>query len=326
MWYISGNVADLCNMAENSVPPAKDEESEIIEDNSLDVSVHTYSEIDLEQTSNDVDRLLSGESISSNGHEGPVFPTDPSHSHQTDIYTSSAMIADPHTASGSPQAADPALPVTDLPELTELEDLPDLPDLPEPLPAQDTPDKGLVQQPASNQPQQPQRDGPDLDFLPLDNLGDLDPANLPDPLSLFDFENNQNAEANSEETERERMKLLISYFDEQQMARYLAFRRANIRRAAVRKYASQLLNQPVSNNVAMVLAGMSKVLIGDIIELAREIQDKNQGREKNANPVEGQEPDPLLPQSIREAWKICSRDITGIPGSRTRPGSANRFF
>lgn len=165
----------------------------------------------------------------------------------------------------------------------------------------------------------------DASMLPLDNLGDLDPANLPDPLSLFDLDA-ANGTENTEEAERERMKLLISYFDEQQMARYLAFRRANIRRAAVRKYASHLLNQPISNNVAMVLAGMSKVLIGDIIELAREVQDKKEGRAERTKPLEGKEPEPLLPSSIREAWRICKQNGAGVPGSKLRPGSGNRLF
>ena len=162
-----------------------------------------------------------------------------------------------------------------------------------------------------------------VEFPVLDNLGDIDPSNLPDPGSLLGFNGMTTDQQSSEEIERDRMKLLISHFDEQQMARYLAFRRANIRRAAVRRYASHLLNQPISNNVAMVLAGMSKVLIGDIIELAREIQDAKEGRTEH---IVGVEPDPLLPSSIREAWRIYKSESNSVPGSKVRSGSGNRLF
>lgn len=133
-----------------------------------------------------------------------------------------------------------------------------------------------------------------------------------------------------EEAERERMKLLVSHFDEQQMARYAAYRRANIRRASIKKFASQLLNQPITNSVALVLGGMSKVLIGDIIELARDLQDKEEAAERKRRnlpePLPGTEPEPLLPSYIREAWSIYKRDTRTVPGCKTKLGSMNRTF
>lgn len=133
-----------------------------------------------------------------------------------------------------------------------------------------------------------------------------------------------------EEAERERMKLLVSHFDEQQMSRYAAYRRANIRRASVKKFTSQLLNQPISNTVATVLGGMSKVLIGDVIELARDLQDKEEVAERRRrnlpDPAPGAEPEPLLPSYVREAWTIYKRDTGTVPGSKTKLGSMNRMF
>lgn len=133
-----------------------------------------------------------------------------------------------------------------------------------------------------------------------------------------------------EEAERERMKLLVSHFDEQQMSRYAAYRRANIRRASVKKFTSQLLNQPISNSVATVLGGMSKVLIGDVIELARDLQDKEEQAERRRrnlpDPQPGAEPEPLLPSYVREAWTIYKRDTGTVPGSKTKLGSMNRTF
>lgn len=138
------------------------------------------------------------------------------------------------------------------------------------------------------------------------------------------------SDQSSEDFERERMKLLVSHFDEQQMSRYAAFRRANIRRTAVKKYASQLLNQPISNSVAVVLAGMSKVLIGDIIELARDLQERNQAleRRKMGLPVTPQnvQAEPLHPSFIREAWRIYKEETGTVPGSALKAGSGSRFF
>ena len=167
------------------------------------------------------------------------------------------------------------------------------------------------------------------DLPPLDSLDPLDPVQLgTEP--LLDLDPEPMTEASKEETERERMQLLVSHFDEQQMARYAAFRRANIRRAAIRKFASGLLNQPISNSVAVVLAGMSKVLIGDVVELARDLQEKDKAsrRDEGGAPDAGNsaEPEPLLPAYVREAWRIYKRDTGTVPEPRTRPGSANRFF
>ena len=110
-------------------------------------------------------------------------------------------------------------------------------------------------------------DNPDFDAV-MESIKDVGPINAQmDPMAASNppMENAIDFGAQvmqpiktKEEIERERMNLLVSHFDEQQMARYAAFRRANIRRASVKRYASQLLSQPISNNVAVVLAGMSQ--------------------------------------------------------------------
>ncbi|KNC34718.1 hypothetical protein FF38_01121, partial [Lucilia cuprina] len=166
-------------------------------------------------------------------------------------------------------------------------------------------------------------DIPGLPDFNNSNLNSFLPHDGPDNDGVLDF--NQ-PEASKEDIEREHMKLLVSHFDEQQMSRYAAFRRANVKRAAVRKFVSHLLNQPISNNVAVVLAGMSKVLIGDVIELAREIQEKKFKAEGRPMILEDGEPEPLLPTSIREAWRIYKQETGSVPGNKARPGSGNRFF
>jgi len=182
-------------------------------------------------------------------------------------------------------------------------------------------------------------DNPDFDAV-MESIKDVGPINAQmDPMAASNppMENAIDFGAQvmqpiktKEEIERERMNLLVSHFDEQQMARYAAFRRANIRRASVKRYASQLLSQPISNNVAVVLAGMSKVLIGDVIELARDLQEKDLARERSQQnlpePSDSEEPEPLLPIYIREAWRIYKKEQGTVPGSRVKPGNGGRLF
>ncbi|TGZ85238.1 TAFII28-like protein, partial [Ascodesmis nigricans] len=88
-----------------------------------------------------------------------------------------------------------------------------------------------------------------------------------------------------------RLSMLLEAFDNEQMARYEAFRRGNLNKSAVKKLANQVLAQSVTANVGTVICGFSKVFTGEIIELAIQIQ-KAWGDEG-----------PLLPDHLREAWR-----------------------
>lgn len=122
--------------------------------------------------------------------------------------------------------------------------------------------------------------------------------------------------------ERERMKLLLGNFNEDQMARYEAFRRSNINRNAVKKYANAILNQSITANVSVALSGMSKVLVGEIVEKARDIQYRIDGA-----PPDGVNPGPLRPEHLREAWRQYKRETGSVPGTKwRRVGDAGRLF
>ncbi|PRT53492.1 Transcription initiation factor TFIID subunit 11 [Wickerhamiella sorbophila] len=128
------------------------------------------------------------------------------------------------------------------------------------------------------------------------------------------------ASSDTQDMERERMKLLLANFDEDQMARYEAFRRANINRNAVKKLANAILNQSISANVSVALSGMSKVLVGDIVERARDVQARYEN-------IEGVEPGPLRPEYLRVAWREYKRDTGSVPGFRwSRVGDMDRLF
>lgn len=122
-----------------------------------------------------------------------------------------------------------------------------------------------------------------------------------------------------EADEHEKMNLLLAHFDEQQMSRYEAFRRAGINRNAVRKYANAILNQSITANVSVALSGMSKVLVGEIVEKARDYQAAECART-------GAEPGPLTPAQLRAAWRLYKMQPGALPGPRRRLGDAGHLF
>jgi transcription initiation factor TFIID subunit 11 len=105
------------------------------------------------------------------------------------------------------------------------------------------------------------------------------------------------------DVEREKMNLLLAHFNEEQMSRYEAFRRANINRNAIKKLANSVLNQSISPNVAVALSGLSKVFVGEMVEKAREVQLR-MDPPKTFEEYEQRGRQPLKPEHFREAWRM----------------------
>ncbi|KAI7886589.1 TAFII28-domain-containing protein [Lichtheimia hyalospora FSU 10163] len=76
------------------------------------------------------------------------------------------------------------------------------------------------------------------------------------------------------EKQKEDMKLLLENFSNDQLQRYEAYRRSALNRTNVRRLVSQVLNQQCSQTMAIVVAGFSKVYVGEIIEKAREVMEE----------------------------------------------------
>lgn len=119
-----------------------------------------------------------------------------------------------------------------------------------------------------------------------------------------------------EDEEKERMKLLLSNFNADQMTRYEAFRRANVNRTAVKKLANAVLNQSITANVAVALSGMSKVFVGEIIEKARDVQQRMEPI-TSIEELESQER-PLKPEHLREAWRLFKIEQGTVPAAHWR--------
>jgi len=115
---------------------------------------------------------------------------------------------------------------------------------------------------------------------------------------------------------KENMKLLLSSFTPEQLARYETYRRSTLNKQSVRRFLHQSLGANVSVNVAQVVAGFSKVFVGEIIELARHVQQQSS--------PPGTTPGPLSPDHLRAAYQLYVQQ-TGHVGA-SKPARGRRLF
>ncbi|SPO32039.1 uncharacterized protein UTRI_02596 [Ustilago trichophora] len=113
------------------------------------------------------------------------------------------------------------------------------------------------------------------------------------------------------------MGLLSMVMDEDQLDRHMASRRGALNKTSVRKLVNHVLSQSVSQHVAMVVSGVAKIFVGEIVEKAREIQTQRG------------EQGPLRPNHLREAHRqyYLKRERPGLypPGTNTGfPGVGKR--
>ncbi|CAG8489481.1 9004_t:CDS:2 [Scutellospora calospora] len=80
-------------------------------------------------------------------------------------------------------------------------------------------------------------------------------------------------------------------FSKEQTERFEVYRRSALSKPNIKKLVSGILGQPCSNNISIVVAGFSKIFIGEIVEKALDIK-KEWGSEG-----------PLSPDHIREAFR-----------------------
>lgn len=105
------------------------------------------------------------------------------------------------------------------------------------------------------------------------------------------------------------MGLLSMVMDEDQLDRHMASRRGALNKTSVRRLVNHVLSQSVSQHVAMVVSGVAKIFVGEIIEKAREIQS-----------IRGEQ-GALRPNHLREAHRqyYMKRERPGHypPGTNT---------
>jgi len=132
-----------------------------------------------------------------------------------------------------------------------------------------------------------------------DNKGQLQSIGSESSISELAEEDNEDfglhEELKAEKTEALEQNALVSdivnHFSVEQTNRYEFYRRSSFQKAAVRKLISQVTGTPISVEIVIAMAGISKIFVGEIIETARTVMD------------EWRESGPIRPRHIREAYR-----------------------
>ncbi|KAJ7284543.1 hTAFII28-like protein conserved region-domain-containing protein [Mycena rebaudengoi] len=111
---------------------------------------------------------------------------------------------------------------------------------------------------------------------------------------------------------KDNLKVLMDNFTPDQYERFEAYRRHALPKQAVRKLIQQTLGQQVSAPVAQIVAGFSKVFVGEMVEKARAVQARRG------------EHGPLSPDHLREAYRMYQEE-TGHVGA-ARPLKSKKLF
>ncbi|KAJ7581392.1 TAFII28-domain-containing protein [Mycena floridula] len=140
-----------------------------------------------------------------------------------------------------------------------------------------------------------------------DDEGDGDDEMLP---AMAD--DDYSAQLSWQSQSKDNLKVLMENFSPAQYDRFEAYRRHALPKQGVRKVVSQLTGQNVSGPVAQIIAGFSKVFVGEIVEKARAVQARRR------------ETGPLSPDHLREAYRMYQEE-TGHIGS-ARPLRGKKLF
>ncbi|VUZ48809.1 unnamed protein product [Hymenolepis diminuta] len=112
------------------------------------------------------------------------------------------------------------------------------------------------------------------------------------------------AEQQEETNRAEDRKLLalMAHFNEDQLSRFEAFRRATFTKSAVSRLISSVSQTTFSPNVVIAMSGITKVFVGELVEEALDYKQQVQ------------ETGPLLPKHIRVAYdRLRMKDRTSRP-------------
>ncbi|EGT34876.1 CBN-TAF-11.3 protein [Caenorhabditis brenneri] len=106
--------------------------------------------------------------------------------------------------------------------------------------------------------------------------------------------NDEEQKAITESTKAEQIisnKLLIGNFSNEQLDRYIAFRRSKFTRQVIKNVISEVTGKPTSDPIAVAIAGLTKLFVGEIVEEAVELRDALNEQNK-----------PVQPQHIKSAF------------------------
>lgn len=96
----------------------------------------------------------------------------------------------------------------------------------------------------------------------------------------------------AEQSQHERTVLLVSALSDKQLDQYEIFRRSTLPRASVKRLMQSISGTTVPPNAVIAMAGITKVYVGEIVEMACQAREKLN------------ETGPLQPKHIREAVRL----------------------
>ncbi|XP_068658681.1 transcription initiation factor TFIID subunit 11-like [Aristolochia californica] len=94
-----------------------------------------------------------------------------------------------------------------------------------------------------------------------------------------------------------KMQAILSQFTEEQMSRYESFRRSGFQKANMKKLLASITGNPkISVPMTIVVSGIAKMFVGELVEMARIVM------------TERKESGPIRPSHIREAYRRLKLD------------------
>ena len=92
-------------------------------------------------------------------------------------------------------------------------------------------------------------------------------------------------------------RLLLEGLSDEQAARYDTYRSAAFPRQAVKRLMQQVLSQSISDKVAVMVSGVAKLFVGELVEAARDIMQER-GQSSDSDNLQ----QPIQPEHLREAY------------------------
>ena len=109
----------------------------------------------------------------------------------------------------------------------------------------------------------------DFDEDDLSDLSDID-----DPALVATYKALMSEKVNKNLGEEEQKTIDINFTDDQ-MERFEAYRRMTVNKPGVKKICNGIVGHTIPQIIAVVMAGVSKLFLGEIISKAFEIQERN---------------------------------------------------
>lgn len=95
------------------------------------------------------------------------------------------------------------------------------------------------------------------------------------------------------EEQRERQRKIMSKFTPTQERRFESYKRTSFSRSNIRRIMSGIAGVPISQPMSVIMGGITKIFVGELIEHARQVQQ-----------LYYHETGPLQPKHLREAYRI----------------------